>query len=54
MNADAINSRSAALKKRGGSGQTGGAPGQSGEGVGRPQKEDNQKSEKTLKNKESM
>ncbi|MBR4261622.1 MAG: hypothetical protein IKQ33_06735 [Clostridia bacterium] len=54
MNAEAINSRSAALKKRGKSGQSGKTPGQPGEGAGRPEKEDNQKSEKTLKNRESM
>ena len=52
MNAEALQARSAA--SRGGSGQAGNTPGQSGEGAGRPQKQDNQKSEKTLQNKESM
>lgn len=52
MNAEALQARSAA--SRGGSGQAGNNPGSSGEGAGRPQKEDNQKSEKTLQNRESM
>ena len=52
MNAEALQARSAA--SRGGSGQAGNTPGQPGEGAGRPQKQDNQKSEKTLQNRESM
>ena len=53
MNAEAISSRGMASKKK--SSSSGKAPGSSSnEGAGRPQKEDNQKSEKTLKNKESM
>jgi len=52
MNADALQQRSAA--NRGGSDKSGQTPGDSKEGAGRPEKEDSQKSDKTLKNRESM
>ena len=51
MNAEALQQRSAA--SRGGANPAGNNPGSSGEGAGRPEKEDNQKSEKTLRNIES-
>lgn len=50
MNAEALQQRSAAARK--GDQNGGETPG--GKGAGRPQKEDNEKSEKTLQNRESM
>ncbi len=50
MNAEALQQRSAASRKQGKNGEGT----STGEGAGRPEKEDNEKSEKTLQNKESL
>ena len=52
MNAEALQQRSAV--NRGGNSETANNPEKSGEGAGRPEKEDNEKSEKTILNKQSM
>lgn len=52
MNAEALQQRSAV--NRGESSGTANNPEKSGEGAGRPEKEDNEKSEKTILNKQSM
>ena len=52
MNAEALQQRSA-VNRGGESGQTG-QSGAKAEGAGRPQKQDNEKSEKTILNKQSM
>ena len=50
MNAEALQQRSAVSRKQGKNGEET----STGEGAGRPEKEDNEKSEKTLQNKESL